>query len=128
MQDQESRGPGRPTLYDPSYCERVIELGREGKTPLQMAVSIGVARTTLLAWADEHPEFLTALTLARELSQDWWESAGQNGLLTPGFNASLYNKIVSCRFRDDYTEKTKTEITGEDGKPFVVKVMKLTDA
>ena len=74
-----------------------------------MAVALGVARTTMLGWVDEHPEFSTAFTRAKELSQDWWESTGQAGLTVQGFNASLYNKIISCRFREDYTDKTQTE-------------------
>jgi len=125
---QDHVGPGRPSLYQPEFCERVIELGKQGKTPLQMAVDLGVARTTMLGWVEDYPEFSTALTRARELSQDWWESVGQSGLMTPGFNANLYNKIISCRFREDYTEKTKAEITGADGQPFVVKVLNLSDA
>jgi hypothetical protein len=30
----------------------------------------------------------------------------------PGFNASLWAKQVSCRFRDDYTDKQQTEHSG----------------
>jgi hypothetical protein len=29
-----------------------------------------------------------------------------------GFNASLWAKQVSCRFRDDYTDKQQTEHSG----------------
>lgn len=114
--EQESGGHfGRPSLYSPEFCERVIELGKQGKTPLQMAVALGVARTTMLGWCDDHPDFSTALTRARELSQDWWETAGQQGMLTPGFNASVYNKIISCRFREDYTDTSKQELSGPGG-------------
>ena len=31
------RGRGRPTTYDPAMCERVIELGEEGKSKAQIA-------------------------------------------------------------------------------------------
>ncbi|HVL10264.1 MAG TPA: hypothetical protein VM512_14070 [Burkholderiaceae bacterium] len=103
---------GRPTLYDPAFCERVIEMGKEGKSPVQMAVGLGVARTTLLAWCEAHPDFLTAFTYARDLAQDWWETTGQTNLATQGFNASLYNKIISARFREDYTERQHTEVSG----------------
>jgi hypothetical protein len=46
------------------------------------------------------------------LSQAWFENKGQSGLETPGFNASLWAKQVSCRFRDDYTDKQQTELSG----------------
>ena len=71
-----------------------------------------MARQTLHNWANEHPEFLDAITRARDLAQAWFENKGQDGLTTPGFNASLWAKQVSCRFRDDYTDKQQTEHSG----------------
>jgi hypothetical protein len=113
---------GRPTLYDPAYCERVIELGKEGKSPVQIACALDVARATLYAWADEHPEFLTAFTRAKEFAQAWFEDQGQAGLAMPTgqFNANLWKKQVECRFREDYTEQTRTELTGANGGPVKV--------
>lgn len=103
---------GRPTDYLPEYCERVIELGTEGKSHAQIARSLDVARQTLYDWAKVHPEFLDAITRAKDLAQAWFEDKGQDGLTTPGFNASLWAKQVSCRFRDDYTDKQVTEHAG----------------
>jgi Helix-turn-helix domain of resolvase len=105
---------GRPTLYKPEYCQQVIELGRQGKSPMQIAASLDVARDTLSNWAEAHPDFLAAFTRAKELSQAWFEDKGQEGLFIPGFNASLWSKQVSSRFREDYTERQ--ELTGKDGK------------
>lgn len=110
---------GRPTDYLPEYCERVLELGREGKSHTQIAASLDIAKSTLYLWMEQHPEFSDAMTRARELAQAWFEDKGQMGLLTPGFNASLWAKQVSCRFRDDYTDASKQEITGANGSPLV---------
>jgi hypothetical protein len=41
------RGRGRPTTYDPSYCERVIELGEKGKSKAQIASALRVSRKSL---------------------------------------------------------------------------------
>lgn len=106
---------GRPTLYDPVYCDRVVEWGREGHSKVAIAVKLGVVRNTLDIWAEAHPEFLSALTRAREESQAWWEEQGRLGLATQGFNASLWGKNVSCRFRDDWTETSKQELSGPGG-------------
>lgn len=96
---------GRPTDYLPEYCERVVELGRAGKSHAQIAADLDVARMTLYRWAEAVPEFSDAITRARDLAQAWFEDKGQTGLDTSGFNASLWAKQVSCRFRDDYTDK-----------------------
>jgi Helix-turn-helix domain of resolvase len=105
---------GRPTDYRAEYCERVIELGREGKSPSQIARDLDVARDTLYNWAEAHPEFLAAFTRAGHLAQAWFEDMGQAGLTMPGFNASLWSKQVSSRFREDYTDRQ--ELTGKNGK------------
>lgn len=103
---------GRPTDYRDEYCETVIELGEQGKSHAQIARSLGVARQTLYDWSKVHPEFLGAITRAKDLALAWFEDKGQDGLTTPGFNASLWAKQVSCRFRDDYTDKQQTELSG----------------
>ena len=97
----------RPTDYLPEHCDSVILWGKEGRSKAQIAARLDVARQTLDNWAVAHPEFLDALTRARDLSQAWFEDKGQEGLTAPGFNASLWAKQVSCRFREDYTEKSE---------------------
>lgn len=100
---------GRPTDYLPAYCEQVKAWGKEGRSKAQIADRLDVARQTLDNWAAVHPEFLDALTRARDSAQAWFEDKGQDGLTAPGFNASLWAKQVSCRFREDYTEKTEVK-------------------
>lgn len=107
----------RPTDYRQEYCERVIELGREGKSVTQMACALDVVKQTLHNWAAEHEEFLDAFTRAKQLSQDWWETKAQDGLEKSGFNASLWSRSMAARFPDDYTERQKREVTGANGGP-----------
>lgn len=108
---------GRPTSYKPEYCDQVIEWGALGKSLVWMAASFGVSRDTVHEWSKVHPEFSDALTRARALSQQWWEDAGQSALGMPGFSAALWAKNISCRFREDWTDNSKTEITGANGGP-----------
>ena len=104
---------GRPSLYKPEYCAKVIELGREGCSPAQIASHFDVDRVTLRNWGDEFPEFLTAMTRAKVHEQAWWEQMGQKGLVADRFNAQVWSKSVAARFREDYTERK--EVTGADG-------------
>jgi len=120
---------GRPLSYKPEYCERVIELGKQGKSYSQMAIACGTVRGTLDYWNKEIPEFSAALALAREHSQNWWEEAGQTGLDNRNFNAQLWLKNISSRFRDDYAERRVNEVVGKDGGPVKIetKVIEATD-
>lgn len=103
----------RPTDYDASYCEAVIDLGREGKSKAQMAAHFDVSRQTIDNWAAAHPEFLEALNRAMAHCQAWWENRGQEGMFLQGFNAAVWKKSVEARFRDDYTERQEQTVKSE---------------
>lgn len=110
-------GPGRPSEYRVEFCERVVELGREGKSVAQIAADLGYCKQTIYTWKDKHPEFAEAMAFAMTLSQAWWEGKAQDNLATPGFNATLWAKNVNCRFSDDYAERQKHEVSGPNGGP-----------
>jgi len=102
---KEKRPVGRPSLYRPEYCEKVIELGRAGCSPAEIASDLDVDRATLIRWTDEHEDFRTAITRAKIHEQAWWEKAGKAGMIADKFNAAVWTKSVSARFRDDYCER-----------------------
>lgn len=109
----------RPSLYDPAYCERVIELGEQGASIAEMAYELEVCKNTLDNWAGEHPEFLTAFTRAKLASQVWWERKGRAGMekSSSEFQASVWSRSMAARFPEDWREVKGTELTGKDGGP-----------
>ena len=109
------RPVGRPSKYKPEFCERVIELASEGAGWAEYAADFGIDRPTLYDWAAAHPEFSTALTRAKVLEQAWFEREGRLNLKNREFNANLWSKSVSARFREDYTERRVSEVTGANG-------------
>ena len=119
----EKRPVGRPSQYDPAYCERIIELGRLGKSIEQIASQIGVGTKTMYNWRDEFPEFLRALEMAKELELDWWENIAQNMMVEnkdgSKLNSAIWSRSMAARFPKKYRESTKTEITGENGAPLL---------
>lgn len=115
METEKKRPVGRPTKYKPEYCERVIELAKEGAGWAEYAAEFEIDRTTLYDWAASHEEFSTALTRAKVHEQVWWEREGRLNLKSKEFNANLWIKSAQARFREDYTERKQTEITGADG-------------
>lgn len=111
---------GRPTEYRQEYCEQIIEYGRQGKSLAWMASELGVSKPTVQNWMAAHPAFLAAMEEARALSQRWWEDAGQNGMVAPGFNASIWSRSMAARFPDDWREQKGVELTGKDGGPMQI--------
>jgi len=102
---------GRPTKYHEGVCAEVLELGAIGYSLCQIAAHFHVTRSTLQNWAQEHPDFMTALSLAMEYSQAWWEQWGRVGLTTPGFNAAHWKTNVYNRFRNEYMDRPDATIT-----------------
>lgn len=64
---------GRPTKYDPRYCDEVIRCCTGGASLTSFAAEIGVARRTLHNWAEAHPEFADACEVAHALACRWYE-------------------------------------------------------
>lgn len=111
-----TRPVGRPSLYRPEYCQRVIELGKQGYSMTSMAAALDVDKASVQRWRDEHEDFRAALSRALTYAQDWWEKAGMAGMLSgKDFNALIWKTSMQARFRDDYTERKVQEITGANG-------------
>ena len=117
---------GRPTTYDPSYCDKVVELGKVGKSFEQMSAELDVSYRTLCNWRDTHEEFFHALSDAQVLSQSWWENQAQAYMLehpgSPKLNTGLWSRSMAARFPKTYSERVKQEITGADGAPLITSI------
>ena len=113
------RPVGRPSKYPRSLEDRrklleaVVNYGEQGYSETEIAVAIGVDRTTMRAWANQNhsnyiPEFAAHLARAKEASQAWWEERARIGAIgtEPGMiNAQVWKHITSCRYRGDYADR-----------------------
>lgn len=109
---------GRKHTYKPEYCERVIELGREGNSEAEISVEIDVPRATIYRWKQEIPEFAAAMQRAKDCEQHWWERQGKAGMWADKFNAQVWTRSMSARFRNDYAERK--ELSGPNGAPIEI--------
>jgi len=108
--DKAKRKRGRPSKYDPAFCDLVLELGEQGKSRMQMAARLGVTYDTFLEWQKRHPDFLEAVKFSQVLAQEWWEDAGQRGLtMGKAFNGVAFVFQMKNRFRTDYSDKIEVK-------------------
>lgn len=103
---------GRPTNYDPAYCERVIELGYEGAGRYEIAHALGCAYSTMQLWEKTHPEFAQALITSHDFSQAWWATQGRKGIWSKEFNSPAYALQVKNRFPADWKDKREVDMPG----------------
>jgi hypothetical protein len=62
------RRVGRPTDYDPAYCEQVEKFCRLGATDAEVADFFAVVESTVNLWKIKHPEFSEALKRGRVIA------------------------------------------------------------
>ena len=120
---EEKRPVGRPSKYDPKFCDEVIALGKIGKSVEAIGALLGVGTKTLYNWRDENPEFLHALDMAKEFELQWWEDIAQTHMVenkeSDRLNATIWSRSMAARFPKKYREQVKQEITGADGAPLL---------
>ena len=117
---------GRPTLFDPSYCDKVVDLGALGKSVEQIATFMGVSLRVIYLWRDTYPDFMHALEDAKAAEMNWWEEQAQAYMLEhkdgAKLNASIWSRSMAARFPKKYRESVKQEITGENGAPLLTNI------
>ena len=115
---------GRPSKYDPKMCETVIDCGKQGMSKCEMALELDIAYSNFDIWQNEIPEFQEAVKSAMRHSQAWWERNGRIATFggTDGFNATSYIFNMKNRFRAEWNDTVKNELSGPDGWAIVQKI------
>jgi hypothetical protein len=123
--------PGQPSKYRHHYPEKLIEhfskcepyetiIQTDGSKKLQIndmplfetfENELFVDHDTLNNWADAHPEFLAAMTFARNRQKYFMATNGQKGYYHAGFTAFLSKNMVGWRDNKDLN------IGGQPGNP-----------
>lgn len=105
---------GRPSDYDPDYCEQLVEHMGQGFSFESFAGKIGVHRSTLYNWADTYDEFQEAKEEGEMRSRYFWEGMGILGMSgrLPHFNSTTW--IFNMKNRHSW--KDKVDVTTDDQK------------
>ena len=61
---------GRPTEYQPEFCQKAADLCVNGATDFEVAEELGVSARTIYRWKAQFPEFRQALKIGKELADD----------------------------------------------------------
>jgi hypothetical protein len=113
---------GRPTKYDPSYCQAVIDHMADGASLTSFAAEISIARSTINEWISEHPEFSEAVNIAKAKCAAWWEKVNRNIAKDGGGTGSAAACALGLKnmAADDWREKIHNEHSGPGGGPIQV--------
>jgi len=111
------RGVGRPTKYDPSYCELVLEEMGKGFSLTAFAGILGVSRATIDLWMKANPEFMEAVSRGKAMRLVHWERAAMKVAERGGGPGTATVIVFGLKNMggDDWSDKTHTEISGTIG-------------
>lgn len=108
--------PGRPSDYDPKYCDEIIINARKGKTFEDFASKLNVHIDTLIEWKRKHREFSLAYNQAKQEAIRYMINLGkremlgrnledakydEDGKLIQGarkLNSGIWKYFMACRF------------------------------
>lgn len=108
---------GRPSDYDPAYCDEAITFLADGYSLAALAGKLSVTRQTIYNWIDQYPEFFDAVKTGQAKAALWWEQANRNLALTGQGNATSIIFGLKNRASDEWRDVKATELTGANGGP-----------
>jgi hypothetical protein len=91
---------GRPTDYNPAFCDVAAAMCSRGATIADLADKFGVHRATIYRWMADHQAFCDSIRIAREIADE-----------RVGF--SLYERAVGYTY-------DAVKIMQSDGTPLIV--------
>lgn len=106
---------GRPSKYDPAYCDAVVEHMKEGASLTSFAAEIGVCRDTISEWASAHGEFSVAVKRGKAACAAWWEKINRTLAQTGTGNATACVFGLKNMAADDWRDKQEIEHSGNIG-------------
>ena len=111
-------GPGgRPTKYDPAFCDLARETMEQGFSKTATAGKLGVCKATLDNWCKEHPEFLGAIKQGETLRTLKLET----DLLKAPDGPTVTSRIFALKNAapDEWRDKQTVEGPGPNGEHVV---------
>lgn len=108
---------GRPSLYDPAFCDAVVDHMADGSSLTSFAASIDVSRRVLNDWMEAHPEFMQACARAKAKSAAWWEKQGRSIALQGGGPGSATMTMFGMKNMgsEDWKESAQIDHRSGDG-------------
>lgn len=124
---------GKPSQYDPKYCDQLIEFMSQGFPLNAFPGEIGVSRSTIYNWINKHDDFREAMELARaKQCRELWGQALKGLWITkegPNLNQNLWGRIMLNCFPEDWvvSEKKPDELGADDIKALTEAVKTLRE-
>lgn len=103
---------GRPSKYDPAYCEDILTFCDDGSSISSFAAHLGVSRSTITEWTSEHDEFSAAVKAAKAKVAAWYDKAARKIAVEGGGNATICIFGLKNFDEEDFRDKVEQHHSG----------------
>lgn len=109
-----TKAVGRPPDYRPEYCEKLIEHMASGFSFETFAAKLDTHRAVLYQWEHEHQDFADAKRKGLDKLQEYFESAGNAGMVGQirNFHDAIWIFQMKNRFR--WTDKIELATANDE--------------
>lgn len=105
---------GRPSKYNPEWCDKIRELAKEGMTKAELMCELNISMGSWQRYEAKHEEFRVAVKDAEMNCLAWWERTTRHGINRGnGFNATIaifrMKNMFPALYRDRQEHKIESE-------------------
>ena len=112
---------GRPSKYQPKYCDMVVEDMSRGMSLTAFAGLIGVDRSTIDTWREQFPEFHLACRKGQSVRTRYLEGGMlERDMPGPAVNARRF--ALANAAPEEWREKQQLEHSGPNGGSINTKI------
>jgi len=115
MKKADPKPVGRPTKYDPAFCDTVVEVMGQGYSFTAFCGHIGIAKDTGYNWVKEHDLFSDAVKIGRAMRLSCLEKKLLEADVGPRVTAMIF--ALKNADREEWGERVINEHTGPGGGP-----------
>jgi transposase len=102
---------GRPSKYNPDFCNTVIDEMAQGSSIEELQLVLNVHKDTIYEWMKEYSDFSDAVKRGIALSEGWWRTEGRKALRERDFNYTGW--YMNMRNRFGWSDKTDVNHSGK---------------
>ena len=108
---------GRPSLFEPRFCDEIIGFCRMGYSPSAFAGHIGVSRECLSGWARQHDDFSQAIKVAKAAWALWYEDRAREIAFGGPGCARMITFALRNAAPEDYPDKQSVVHSSRNAEP-----------
>lgn len=101
-----------------NWKAEVLKIYSSGASDSEIRLFLGVSQDLWERWLKEEPEFSVTIKDGREAAKIWWERLSRDqasGKVQGNATTLIFN--MKNRFKDEYGDMTRHEVTGKNGGP-----------